>query len=150
MHPLGFVATEMDFSRRNLRNCSRARPKSAIQKGIFHFRSRLATHANRIQRPKVGIGLVVSANVKVTRKEVGLLRWDNGSRTVVRLNLGELKLGEDSSDPIKIHPELNRAVLPRLCVRVRNFFKTFYREHANAPNTIMTTKKMPMVTRNHL
>jgi len=36
----------------------------------------------------------------------------------------ELKLGEDNSDPIKVHPELNRISSPRPCVRAlaaRNF-----------------------------
>jgi len=46
----------------------------------------------------------------------------------------ELKLGEDKSDPINVHPELNSSSSPRPCVGVRNFFKNFGREHANAPN----------------
>jgi len=33
------------FRSRNLLNCARARPKSAIQKSIFHFRSWSATEA---------------------------------------------------------------------------------------------------------
>ena len=40
----------------------------------------------------------------------------------------ELKSGEDNSDPIKVHPELNCVTSSRPCVCVLGT------EHANAPN----------------
>jgi len=43
-------------------------------------------------------------------------------------------LGEDNSDLIKVHPELNSVSSPPLCAGDRDFFKIFGREHANAPN----------------
>ena len=47
----------------------------------------------------------------------------------------ELKLGEDNSDPIKVHPKLNCVSSPRQCVRVLG------REHTNAPNKCLNVRK---------
>jgi len=47
-------------------------------------------------------------------------------------------LGEDNSDPIKVHPELNSGSSSRPSVRARNFSQNFGREHVNAP--INTTR----------
>ena len=41
------------------------------------------------------------------------------------------ELGEDNSDSIKVHPELNSVSSPRPCVCDQKFFKNFGREHAN-------------------
>jgi len=46
----------------------------------------------------------------------------------------ELKLREDNSDPIKVHPELYSVSAPRPSVRDRNLPQNFGREHANASN----------------
>ena len=42
----------------------------------------------------------------------------------------ELKLREDNSDPIKVHPELNSA-------RDQNFSKNVSRKHAKPPNILL-------------
>jgi len=45
----------------------------------------------------------------------------------------ELQLGEDNSDPIKVHSELNSVSSPRPSARDQNFPQKFGREPANAP-----------------
>jgi len=123
---LGFVSTE--------RFMESAKPfKSATEK--HNIKKHLSLwgavcdwkNANRILRPKVGVSLVVYANVKATAK---WLDYYIG-RTIVLTD--ELKLREDNSDPTKISPELNCAFSPRPCARDSNFFKNFGHEHVNAP-----------------
>jgi len=46
-------------------------------------------------------------------------------------------LGEDNSDPIKVHPELNSASTPRPCVRA---LATGKFQHANTPIESSPTK----------
>jgi len=50
----------------------------------------------------------------------------------------ELKLREDNSDLIKIHPKLNCHSSPRLCFR-EIFEKNFGCEHTNAPITLLVS-----------
>ena len=90
-------------------------------------------HANRIPRSEVGASLVVYANVKVTTKRFdyyGVIM--NRERSALP---NEFKLGEDNSDQIKVHPELNCVSSRRPCVcmlATEPFSKNFSREHANA------------------
>ena len=67
-------------------------------------------HANKIPRPKVGVSSIVQANVKVTAKRLDYyVEITNRERSFGTTE--ELKLGEDNSDPIKVHPELLTATL---------------------------------------
>jgi len=112
------------FQSRNLLNCSRARPKSAIQKSIFHLWSWSATESTQTEfcdRKKAATAKRLDYYVEITNCErlFGSNLW--------------VKVGRGNCDPIKVYPELNSS--PRLCSRARdrNIFKGFGREHANAP-----------------
>jgi len=68
-------------------------------------------HANRISRLKV------VANVKVTTERLDYyVEIMNRERSFGSND--ELELGEDKSDPIKVHPELHSVSSPRPCVRM--------------------------------
>jgi len=119
---------------RNLLNCVRARPKSAIQKESFTFgRDLWPKYANRIPRPK-GVGLVVQANVKVTSRrlddyiEIRNREWSFGSN---RVKVGRGRLWSDQSSSWTQQLFLTATECSR--TRDRNFSKNFAREHANAP-----------------
>jgi len=68
-------------------------------------------HANRIPRPKAGVSLLFYANVRVTAKRLDYYFGITNRERPFGSNRGggELKLGEDNSVPIKIHPELDCA-----------------------------------------
>jgi len=73
-------------------------------------------HANRIPQPKVGVSLVVKANVRSPQR--GLITTLKERIVNDRSALtDEVKLGEDNSDLIKVYLELNSAPSPRASVR---------------------------------
>ena len=86
-------------------------------------------HANRIPRRKVGVSLVVISKLPQRGLITTLREWIANDRSALN---NELKLGEDNSDPIKVHPELSSISSPR--PSVHDLTQNFGREHANAPN----------------